>query len=225
MRSVSCKLPISSFSQASLGILIVPLLMAFNACSKPFPEGEFLTLLLFRSTVDNNKYIFVTQGTHNGNFAAGFANGIAGADSMCATEKAANFASLPGASGDYKAMIVDGVNRQASATVNVGDSQINWVLKPGTAYYLPDQMRLMTTNANSIFVFGTISALPATTGANWWTGMDPGWVSALACTGSIWASTGGSASRGVPGVSDESAFASGVGQLCTQSLRLLCVRQ
>ncbi|MCE9598948.1 MAG: DUF1554 domain-containing protein [Spirochaetia bacterium] len=200
-------------------------LVAVISCSKPFPEGEFLTLLLFRTTTDANKYIFVTQGTHNGNFAAGFANGIAGADSMCAQEKAANFSSLPGASSDYKALIVDGANRQASATANLGDSQIDWVLKANTSYYLSDQTLLMTTNATSIFVFGTLLAQPATSGVSWWTGMDLNWATGLACTGSVWASTGGSASRGLPGVTGTTAIGSAAGQLCTSTFRLLCVRQ
>lgn len=212
----------------TLSILSV-LLPGLLSCSKPFPDGEFLTLLLLQSAAntgssDSSKYIFVTQGTHNGNFAAGFANGIAGADSMCASEKAANFGGLPGASGDYKAIIVDGVNRQASATANLGDSQIDWVLRPNTPYYLPDRTLLMTTNANSVFV-GSLSAAIATSGSNWWTGMDGTWVSALACTGSVWANTAGSASRGLPAVTDSTAFGSGASNLCNLSFRLLCVRQ
>ncbi|MBL8018767.1 MAG: DUF1554 domain-containing protein [Leptospirales bacterium] len=210
--------------------LLSVLLPGLLFCSKPFPDGEFLTLLLLQSALasDNNRYIFVTQGTHNGNFAAGFANGIAGADSMCASEKASNFGGLPGASGDYKAILVDGVNRNASNTANAGDGQLDWVLKPNTSYYLQDGSLIMTTNASAIVVFGTLTAaFSPDAGVRWWTGFSAtAWVSSVApCTD--WSASGATNVR--TGMSQATNYASlsadNTIQCNSVTTRLLCVRR
>ena len=87
--------------------------------------------------------IFVTSRIHGGDFAndpylAG-ANAIEKADAFCDSDPA-----KPSAAS-YKALIVDGVNRDAKTLVN-------WVLKPSTDYYQTHgDVLIGTTTAASIF--------------------------------------------------------------------------
>lgn len=122
-----------------------------------------------------NLKTFVTTSVFDGNLIAAEgtnkATGIAAADSLCMKD-----AGYPG-TGIYKAFLVDGANRIASTTANAGDGQINWVLRPSENYYRSDgTTKIMTTNANGIFVFGTLSNPFVAAGMpSYWTGMDADW--------------------------------------------------
>lgn len=95
------------------------------------------------SPVSKGLKIFVSTRAHGADFAndpflAG-ANAIAKADSLCNTDPA-----KPGAA-TYKALLVDGVNRDAKTPVD-------WVLKPSTAYYRAHgDVLIGTTTAAAIF--------------------------------------------------------------------------
>jgi hypothetical protein len=86
--------------------------------------------------------IFVTSRPHGGDFTNDpyltGANGIAKADVFCNSDPA-----KPSAAS-YKALLVDGVNRDAHVL-------LDWVLKPDTAYYRPDGELIGTTTAAAIF--------------------------------------------------------------------------
>ncbi|WP_244934871.1 DUF1554 domain-containing protein [Leptospira jelokensis] len=88
-------------------------------------------------------------------------NGIAGADALCNSN-----AGKPPGSSTYKALLVDesggvcGSNpcRRASITANLGDGQIDWVLKPNVLYTRSNGTSpIFTTNANSLFIFGALT--------------------------------------------------------------------
>ena len=87
--------------------------------------------------------IFVTARVHGADFAndpylAG-ANAIAKADTFCNSDSAKPSAAT------YKALLVDGVNRDATTLVD-------WVLKPTTAYYQTHgDVLIGTTTAAAIF--------------------------------------------------------------------------
>ncbi len=85
---------------------------------------------------------FVTDSFYKGNLG-----GVSGADTKCNSDTA-----KPNDGSTYKALIVDdGTNRSASPAVN-------WVLKPSTTYLrATDGVSVFTTNASSIFTFGTLS--------------------------------------------------------------------
>ena len=84
----------------------------------------------------NDRYIFKSSSSSNGNFDApamggnNDTNGIEEADARCNTD-----VNRPNTSLEYRAVIVDGVHRKASATANAGDGQIDWVLVYETDYY------------------------------------------------------------------------------------------
>ena len=88
--------------------------------------------------------IFVTAESHVGDFAndptLNGNTGIERADSFCN-----NSTSKPNNS-TYKALLVDGINRDAI-------SLTDWVLEPSTAYYRPyNNIRIGATNSASIFL-------------------------------------------------------------------------
>jgi hypothetical protein len=134
---------------------------------------------------EDERYLFVTAGTHMGDFdadallAGGFygavnfdAEGITEADNFCMAD-----ANKPAAAGfTYKAMLVDDTVRRASQSANAGDAQKNWVFQPNTLYYrAEDQKPVFTTNAKGIFIFGTATngfTFPTTDA---WTGLNPDW--------------------------------------------------
>ena len=210
-------------------------LALLGGCAIAFPDGKIidaallLKLTALSATEDGRKFLFVTTGTHNGNFATGFANGIAGADAFCATQKNTYYGGLPGTS--YKALLVDsGTNRRACSTSNCAGGaaeHVDWVLAANTTYYLPDGSKAFTTDATGILVFNppTVQfsqALAAATGTHWWTGMFTDWVVQTHCTN--WSVTAGSAEYG-RGTHVDSGAISFNADLCTALDFVVCIRQ
>ncbi len=160
-----------------------------------------------------------------GNAGTGFTS-VAGADGRCMSDGA-----YPG-TGTYKALIVDnGFTRVACTTANCSGGpteHLNWSLYASTVYRKLDMTTIMTTNANGIFVFGTLSAPPDTVGAGWYTGLSTTWtyagVGTGACTGDNWSSPGGNATYGLQNVVGTGAISSG-NQACGSCTRLLCAQQ
>jgi len=209
-----------------LGLTIGGMFMLFvSACSHPFPGGhDELALLAGLRFLDYRKYIFVTSQTHDGNFAAGYANGIAGADAFCQQQKDAFAATLPGFSFEYKALLVDSSNRIASVSSDAGDGQVNWVLRPQTEYLRADGALLFTTNTASIFAMSSGLSNPFSTDAavRWWTGLDITWQTLAACTN--WTGVGLGGTRGTSAVTSAAALSEN-NNACGIAIRLLCVRQ
>lgn len=187
---------------------------------------------------DISKRMFVTAATHNGGFDVDAAlnggtfgatnsdgNGIPEADNFCDTD--ANHPA-PG-TGTYRALIVDGVNRIASVSPNAGDGQANWVLAANQNYVRSDGTTpIFTTNANRIFVFGTLTNSTGTTGDRYWTGLNNNWVtSPQHCTN--WTTNLGGPNQGQKGRADATngnAINGGGGPpQCDQVYFLLCVEQ
>jgi hypothetical protein len=208
----------------------------FISCSKPFPESPLLDLVLLQSiqnqlnansttTITNTtKYIFVTQATFQGNLG-----GVSGADTICQNEKENNFSSLAGAKSEYKSLLVDGVARVACLTANctstIGNNT-NWVLQPNSKYYRPDEQLVFETNGAGIFVFGTLTNAFSTVGTDqWWTGLDTNWTtSGDDC--SNWVSNAGGvfALFGLGENTNDSAISDFASTACSNSKKLLCVR-
>ncbi len=162
------------------------------------------------------KRTFVSSATSIGNLG-----GISGADSICNSD-AAKPAIVPNI---YKAMIVDGTSRKASTTANAGDGQIDWVLLPNTAYFRSNgTTQIMTTNANGIFIFGTLANSFEVAAIPYWTGLNTNWTtSANIC--SNWASMAGNGQVG-QATPTTNASISGASQACNMSVPyLLCVQQ
>jgi hypothetical protein len=130
-----------------------------------------------------NKRIWVTANTYTGDLRTdSTGTGIAGADDKCMADS--NYPS----SGTYKAMIVDGTNRQACTTENctTGITQhTDWVLRPNVTYIRPDasvppvMLPIFTANWNGVFDY---SAAPgagysplATTAFYFYTGLSMDW--------------------------------------------------
>lgn len=173
---------------------------------------------------DTRKFIFPTQSTYNGNLG-----GLTGADSKCATEKTTNFSTLPGADTEYKALLADGTTRIACTSANCTDTAQNtgWVLKPGTDYYRPDESKIFTTNTGGIFPFGTMGNAFSTNGTDaWWTGLETDWTSsAVNDDCGNWASTVGNGTFGTGNLTTDGAIADFGADPCTNTKKILCVRQ
>lgn len=171
-------------------------------------------LLNQRSSVNLPRIIFVSTGTATGSV------GVAAADNLCNTD-----ASKPANSGTYMAILVTAATRVASVTANVGDGQVNWVLRPNTTYTRPDGTVIMTTNSAAIYVFGpNLTASIGTTGAGLWTGLGSNWTTNVATNCSDWTST---APFGIYGTANLSTFSSiATGSLgCTNPASFYCVQQ
>ena len=86
--------------------------------------------------------------------ASGINNGVAGADYLCNHDESKP-ASLTNA--NYKAMIVDGVNRQACYSADCIfegiNENIDWVLKPRAAYRNTNNEVSIITNESGIYTF------------------------------------------------------------------------
>jgi hypothetical protein len=213
--------PVRRFTNAIGGIAV----LFVSSCSHPFPGGDDeLALLAGLRFLDFRKYIFVTSQTHDGNFAAGYANGIAGADAFCQQQKDAFAPALPGFAFEYRALLVDSSNRIASVSADVGDGQVNWVLRPQTEYFRADGALLFTTNAASIFPMssGLTNAFTSDAAVRWWTGLDTTWQTLVSCTN--WTATAGFGTRGTSAVATTAAL-SEASNGCGTAIRLLCVRQ
>lgn len=121
------------------------------------------TTATFNITVQTTVYkIFVTASTYNGDLrtAGGGGDGPAGADNLCNAD-----ANKPNASS-YKAILFASGIREASPTLT------NWVLQANTTYVRgSDSAEILTTNASSIFNFGTLTnSFDSGVQKEYWTG-------------------------------------------------------
>lgn len=200
----------------------------FLQCSKPFPEGGAVSLLSLASTFDH--YIFATSATYNGNLlmAGEGATGIEGADNLCALAKDNEQPALPGTGSEYRALLIDSINRVACTSINCagGSSEhVDWVLRANTSYKRPDGTVVFTTNASGIFLMTAGLNAPLTAAGQWWTGMDSDWMELGPSTCTDWTDTVGNGAFGVGAVTGATAFADGgFGGDCSIHLSLLCVR-
>ena len=170
-------------------------------------------------------YVFPGAANH----VTGSLNGIQSADFLCSND--------PGkpSSSSYKAMLVDGVNRIASSTANMGDHQQDWVFYSFTQYRRADgQAAIGTSGPKGLFAFPiSLSPIGGTDTVNYWTGMKSDWTTGDTC--SAWTSTGGMGTYGSSGGETGSAPQGLVGTgiisntggsvSCGSSYRLLCVEQ
>lgn len=160
--------------------------------------------------------IFITQNAYPAN--VGKASNF---DSSCHADP-----NYPG-TGNYKAMVVDGVSRRASITQNVGDGQIDWVFKANQAYIRPGGINIDTSNANGLFT--TSLSTPITTvSSDHWTGLNLDWTSYLDGACLKW-TTNASYELGVAGdayTQDIVTLTAGKGlQNCSVNRELVCVEQ
>jgi hypothetical protein len=166
------------------------------------------------------KRTFLSSSALNGSLG-----GVAGADTLCNSD-AGKPSILPNI---YKAMLVDGVSRKASATANAGDGQIDWVLLPNTAYFRSDgTTQIMTANVNGIFNFSvplflTNSFLGVM--QSYWTGLNSDWTTFPSHCNN-WTTTIGN-SRAGDGTPLDNNSIIGMGNIPCNSATpyLLCVQQ
>ncbi len=109
--------------------------------------------IISMSIIDNDKKIFQTTTTHQGNLG-----GVAGADAICQSDAGC------GSGKVCKAIIGDRIgSRIASITPSVGDGQVSWVLLPFAHYYQGNGTTLISnTNATSLLVFPFTNFVAAT---------------------------------------------------------------
>lgn len=183
-------------------------------------KGTFTITLKGNSIPD--KYLFVTQGTYNGNLS-----GVTGADTICSNEKTNNYSSLP--TGTYKALVVAGATRRACTTANCGGGSAensNWVFLVSQAYYHPSTNEMVfTTNAKGIIDFPISSQLD-TGSKTWWTGLDTDWTDPNENCNN-WTNTGFTGYSGKSADSTLNFISTGLGgtSLCTATKNLICIEQ
>ncbi|WP_244279577.1 DUF1554 domain-containing protein [Leptospira brenneri] len=106
--------------------------------------------------------MFVTATTYNANLG-----GIVGADNKCSSD-----ANKP-STGNYKALIVDDVNRRACTSVNCTSGgvteQINWVLAPNTSYVQSSSPStiIFISDANGVYNSSLTNLISAAAAAIW----------------------------------------------------------
>jgi hypothetical protein len=166
------------------------------------------------------KQIFVIESTFG--FPGGNLGGTAGADNMCQ-----NDSYKPGR-GTYKALIVSST-RRACVTSNCSTSNegIDWVLTANTKYVQKDSIKeVFTTNANGIFIFGTMTNKFTTfASSQYYTGLTGTWqTSANTCNN--WTSSSGGVNGQVgDGSFTTTAAISSTTVPCSGTQRLVCVEQ
>ncbi|MBM9589603.1 DUF1554 domain-containing protein [Leptospira sp. 201903075] len=197
-------------------------------------DGENITIRI-EPTVYK---VFITAATFNGNLQGAAANGPTGADLKC------NADTNKPATGTYKAMLTDGVNRRACSSSNCGggvSENIDWVFQSGRIYIrAADAAALFTANTEGIVNAPAANMLSQSfasgTTRYFWTGFAQSsyWEKATAqSTNSCddWTNGGSTPTAsegGRVGASDStsySAFRSGGGQSCDATYYLLCVEQ
>ncbi len=181
-------------------------------------------------------YIFVlsaTTGPVDGDLktAGAGTNGIDGADNLCNADRV-NIAGIE-QTRPYKALVVDGINRQACSSANCSSGtsgQIDWVFYPDTDYLRTDGTTpiLSTDPTNGIHDFAT--SIGAIDGANtYWTGLAADWTTEPANNCNSW-QNGTNAFNGVYGdgnATTDLAISDGFGGWAcdTGNQYLVCVEQ
>ncbi|TGK87706.1 DUF1554 domain-containing protein [Leptospira noumeaensis] len=160
--------------------------------------------------------IFITQNGYPANI--GKASIF---DSSCQSDP-----NYPG-TGNYKAMVVDGISRRASLTANLGDGQIDWVFKANQAYIRPGGVNIETSNANGLFT-SSLSTPITSVSSDHWTGLNPDWTSYLDGACLKW-TTNATFELGMTGdgyTQDIVTLTAGRGlQQCSVNRELVCVEQ
>lgn len=168
------------------------------------------------------KRIFVTSSQYNGNLG-----GITGADTKCNADS-----SKPADGSTYKAILVDGTNREACTTSNCSGGpgeHTDWVLVATTSYVrASDSVVLFTTNANGIFVFGSMSnSFSSGTQVKYWSGFSNATI--WGASGTICTSFTNTTGSGRVGLSDQTNYTSlrdvAGSPSCASSQNLLCAEQ
>ena len=185
------------------------------------------------SVVSSGLKIFVTESTHVGDFendpTLTGSNWVEKADSFCNIDQ-----SKPD-NNNYKALLVDGVNRDA---VNL----VNWVLQPDTTYYrsynnvvidkttqdaiFPAFYSDMTNAIHDGFGLGGTPGNPPPT-SNVWTGIDDAsdFSTTDNCNGWSVGDNSLYALKGIVYYKGGWAFSSPGGNACAFQYRLYCVQQ
>ncbi|HMZ37651.1 MAG TPA: DUF1554 domain-containing protein, partial [Leptospiraceae bacterium] len=191
-----------------------------SACSR-YPAPTYMAMALLAPPAAS-KRLFTTTTVTLGSIA-----GVAGADSICASDTARPTAAV------YKALIVDSVgNRRACATSNCSggiSENISWVLRPNQAYVRADgSTPVMQTNSAGIFDFnlGNLTNSIDGTTNRFWTGLATDWTVAAATHCSDWTSSSGvvNGERGFPNNVTAAAISSGA-VACNAARAILCVEQ
>lgn len=192
--------------------------------------------------------VFITAATFNGNLQGAAANGPAGADAKC------NADTNKPATGTYKAMLTDGVNRMPCSSKNCGggvSENIDWVFQSGRIYIRAnDSASLLSPNAAGILPAndstGTFTTSTYTlnhsfdsgsTVKDYWTGFaqaDNFWQEATAQTsntcsdwtdGTLTATANNGGRVGASNSTNYTAIRNGSGRSCDSLYYLLCVEQ
>ncbi|PKA23366.1 DUF1554 domain-containing protein [Leptospira meyeri] len=172
-------------------------------------QDQFISM----DILDNDKIIFLTTGSYTG-----ILGGVFGADAICQAD-----AKCP-AGKICKAMLADAGSdsRQASNTANLGDGQIDWVLKPFATYLRNDSPTVIgTTTAASLFTFPIVGIRP--TSATAWTGLSADWTSNANHCGSWTLNTGNGNAGDTAGTTTSAIGFSNFP--CNSNLPFYCVEQ
>jgi hypothetical protein len=195
-----------------------------SASCTPCADGETASARTFHLCAPiPPRRVFVTAETHSGDFAndpaLSGASGIARADAFCMSSL-----SRP-PTGTYKAMLVDGVTRDAA-------ERLDWVFLPSTPYVQVDGSTLVgTTNDAGLLDLPLRNAWEgdvARSEALFWTGIDSaGWSGGAATSCGQWGSKDPSVVGHIGAAGQVNATAIGVGSaaVCSMRLSVLCVEQ
>ncbi|TGL24929.1 DUF1554 domain-containing protein [Leptospira bourretii] len=170
--------------------------------------------LISMQILDNDKRLFVNSTLTKGNLG-----GIAGADATCSSDPKCPVGS------QCKAMIAtDSGIRRATITGDVGDGQLDWVLKPFASYVQSDNTTpIGTTNAVSLFTLPIVNGIESP-GVTTWTGFGTSWQSdPNNC--SNW--TNSISGNGIVGSSSSNnvALLNNLNVACTSDLKFYCAEQ
>ncbi|HMW04729.1 MAG TPA: DUF1554 domain-containing protein [Leptospiraceae bacterium] len=176
------------------------------ATGDPIYAGRTPASVNVINTDVGEKRTFITTNPTNG-----MLGGIAGADAICNADPAKPSITP----NNYKALI-------AISGTRTGAPLTGWVLAANTKYFLTDGTTLLfTTNASSIFTFGTFNA--AFSGTSYWTGLTNAWgPNGSHCTN--WTTSAGSGQIG-DGTATNSASIANTTALCNTTHSLICVQQ
>ncbi|PJZ46557.1 DUF1554 domain-containing protein [Leptospira brenneri] len=173
-------------------------------------QEQFISMKI----LDNEKHLFLNANTTKGNLG-----GISGADATCSSDPNCPLGS------QCKAMLVtDSGIRRATVTGNLGDGQVDWVLKPFTSYYRSDNITLIgSTNAVSLLIFPLQAGIDSAS-VTTWTGMGSSWDSQPDHCSNWGNSISG---NGVVGdsISTSASVLSNLNVGCTSDLKFYCAEQ
>ncbi|TGK47553.1 DUF1554 domain-containing protein [Leptospira kanakyensis] len=163
--------------------------------------------------LDNEKRMFLSAGSYRG----GDFGGVTGADTICSTDR------LCPSGSQCKAMILNGTTRIASLTANVGDGQLDWVLKPNAHYYLTDGTTLISyTNNTSLFQIPFSNSIDSVNYGAWFGG-NADWVFNTNTSCFTWSAIVNTESGFILRTQEVNNLFFGATYGCGNPLKLLCV--